>query len=1315
MASPTITTSGNIISDDFVEILREPEFRHEALRRESFAMPGKTPPKSVDEDMAACYELLRERWEAIRAEVATYDLPTLRSRWIMPLLHALDYDPIYLQANIVVGDGADAPSFNLSHRGGKTENAPITHTVPWGQDLDAKPSSPRGARSPHDTLQRFLNVSSGDHWALLTNGRRLRILRDFHHSLTKGYVECDLEGLLESGDIGDFRALYRLAHASRFMQDEEGLSPLERCHSSSRETGVEVGKKLRNQVKEAIEILGNGFLTGELMARLQQDADACRAYYREILHLIYRLLFLFFVEQKGWAPMRSPLYVESYSVSGLRDRATDPNAARDEHHDLWEGLKITFRLVREGFEFPDGQVPAYGGQLFDDRHFAILNGTPLRNCDLLAAIHRLCLFERQKVLHRINYARLQIDALGSVYESLLDYTPRVLPKPEAIDGRECPAGSFVLDPRGTARKTSGSYYTDRRLVAQLIDSALRPVMADRLVGARSTREKERALLSITVCDPACGSAAFLVAAMDALGEELASVRAGDEQPSDHHLRQAKRDVLQNCIFGVDLNPMAAELAKVSLWIAAAMPDLPLNFLDNHIKCGNSLIGAPLDHRPSEVPDEAFRPVTGDDRRVAQAVRTRNREERSGQKTIDFGPPEPIGAEDAAAYQDMITLPERVPGEVEEKQRKYERWRASEAFRRQKLECDVWCSAFFWPLTNSHGWLPTTANYVRVLREPSSIPPEVREQIEQLAERHGFFHWRLEYPAIFARGGFDCILGNPPWEQVKVNEREWFAGKVAEIADEDSAPARDRKIKALAQTQPALYESWLDALLASENVGKFVRGCQRFPLTGCGDLNTYPLFTEHAFSALSSKSRVGMVVKTGLLVNETWAGFVRRLLQNGHIVHAFDFVNTRGLFPGLAPPERFTLLALTSHGEPTRPTRMAFLCESVDELSEPERVYELSSSEVLAVNPNTGTLPQFCRARDAAVTARIYSRVPVLRHIEPDTNPWGIRYHRMFDMKNDAARFVDNTLEPLLEAGWELGGDGIFRRADERMLPLYEAKLFDCYDHRHGTFEGVPRTRRFVRKATPSRPTAANKTNPCYEVMARYWVHEDDFSEKTRELHWEHDWVFALQDITRSTTMQQSAVGTIVPWSPLSNACPALLFDTEDRPRTALLFAAVFTSLPFDYVVRQKLAGAHLNLFVIEQLAAPTPEHFDRPFRIDGRDVAAGDLVGQCALELLCVTHSLMPFGRHFGRTDPYAWDEEHRFRLRRAVDALMANLYGMSRDEFDYALSVFRIINEQDMKHHGRLRTWEMCLEYYDCIQRGEMLPDMVPTPPLRL
>jgi len=664
-----ITTSGGLISAAFIENIRGPVSRQRGVEPESFALPWAAPPKTpaaLEETIATAWELLLERWDAVHNDLPMMNVSEVRSRWLLPLFELLDFDPVYLRSDTVL-DEAGKLRYPLSHRGWDSQGpggmGPVLHSVAPSQDLDGRMAAGRDikAKSPHDMLQAFLNASPADLWAVLSNGIFLRLLRDYHHTFTRGYVQFDLESIFETRNYGDFRALYRLCHASRFIplpspsgrgaggeggQGGEGGMPLEQFYKDSIATGIKVGEDLRGQVRQAIETLGNGFLDGELIRLFtgQSTSNApsslIHQYYAEILHVIYRILFLLFAEQRGMLPGRNSLYAESYSIAALRARAEGDiplkmtGEARFAHADLWHGLKVTFRMVREGV--PDLGLFGYDGVLFDKDQTPMLNSThTIRNSDLLRAIRALTLIERERVLQRISYADLGVEELGSIYESLLDYTPRVTAGPENVDGREIPAHTFFLDPRGSERKTTGSYYTHPSLVNELIKSALLPVARDRLAAAglpvieedaigeataglltdyagltgEQCAAGEAALLSVKVCDPAAGSGHFLVKANNALGAELARVRTGDEYPTEAEIQAARRDVLAHCIYAVDVNPMAVELCKVSLWINASVADKPLSFLDHHIKCGNSLIGATPELMDKGVPYEALPPAS----------------------------------------------------------------------------------------------------------------------------------------------------------------------------------------------------------------------------------------------------------------------------------------------------------------------------------------------------------------------------------------------------------------------------------------------------------------------------------------------------------------------------------------------------------------------------------------------------------------------------------------------------------------------------------------------------------------------------------
>jgi hypothetical protein len=405
-----ITTSGGLITAAFIENIRELDTRQRGTEPESFRVSRPVRSRAaLEDDIAAAWELALERWDAIHDEIRMMDVSQVRQRWLLPLFSLLDFDPVYLRGDVVV-DEAGKLRYPLSHRGWERDEEPadgpvlhtvipVLHTVIPSQRLDERQGSGRGikAKSPHDMLQAFLNANHSpvDGWGVLSNGVLLRVLREYHHTFTKGYVQFDLEAIFETRNYADFRALYRMCHASRFIpqgEDEDALPPLEQFYKDSLAAGVKVGEDLRGQVRQAIETLGNGFLatSPDLIRRLQDDDALCRRYYSEILRVIYRVLFLLFAEQRGMMPGRDSLYAETYSIAALRDRAEDHLAhgatrgARFGHTDLWEGLKVTFRMVRDGV--PDLGVFGYDGMLFSENQTPLLDGRTVRNDDLLRAI-----------------------------------------------------------------------------------------------------------------------------------------------------------------------------------------------------------------------------------------------------------------------------------------------------------------------------------------------------------------------------------------------------------------------------------------------------------------------------------------------------------------------------------------------------------------------------------------------------------------------------------------------------------------------------------------------------------------------------------------------------------------------------------------------------------------------------------------------------------------------------------------------------------------------------------------------------------------
>jgi hypothetical protein len=671
--------------------------------------------------------------------------------------------------------------------------------VPPADDLD-RPSAYLTAdarrRSATSALQDWLNAGEDALWGLCSNGARLRLVRD-NASLTRpAHVEADLGRMFEGEAFADFAALWLLVHASRFGL--AGTAPsdcaLERWREAGHKEGVAARDKLRDGVEAALLSLGNGFLShpnnAALRERLRAGTLPLPELFGQLLRLVYRLIFLLAAEDRGLlhppdaAGTARRLYADGYSVGALRDRAVR-RAAWDRHHDRWEGLLVTFKALARG-EKRLG-LPALGG-LFEPDAVADLEGARLANRSLMEAIFRLAWLREPTGLVRVNWRDMETEELGSVYESLLELTPRL-----TDDGRGL-AFAEGGEARGHARKTSGSYYTPDSLVQLLLDSALDPVL-DRVEA--EAEDAAAALLSVTVLDPACGSGHFLLAAARRIATRLARARTGGAAaPADY--RRALRDVTRACIHGVDRNPMAVELAKVALWIETVEPGKPLGFLDANIRCGDALLGVfDLTALAKGIPDDAYKPLAGDDRETARHFATRNRSERAGQGSLDFeggGGRLPAASPMAGEAKALRAMPEDSPEQIAAKRKRYDAVRADPRRWSVRVAADLYVAAFLAPKT---GGVPenrntvtisTTAHVWDALAGRTVYGPLVG-RAQELAGEARAFHWPLEFPDVMAAGGFDVVLGNPPWERIKIQEQEFFAAREPEIAEAANAAAR----------------------------------------------------------------------------------------------------------------------------------------------------------------------------------------------------------------------------------------------------------------------------------------------------------------------------------------------------------------------------------------------------------------------------------------------------------------------------------------------------------------------------------------------
>ncbi|MCS4193524.1 hypothetical protein GGP50_001745 [Salinibacter ruber] len=1378
-----ITTSGGLLTESFIDSMRTPDTSRPHTGPGSFDVPWAETPntnRELEDEIAAAWDLLRERWDSIRKDVGhleELDKSATRQRWLLPLLQLLDFEPDFKRPDLTP-NGDEGLHFPVSHRGWDGgEEAPAAHLLEFGQDLEKRQGTGRGpkAKSPHDMTQVFLNVSEEDLWAILSNGRSLRLLRDYYHTFSKGYVEFDLESIFETRNYADFRALYRLAHASRFRPVEtdeyEEQLPLEQFHQTARATGVKVGEDLRPQVVGAIEHLGNGFLQGdpELIEELQGDPDAARDFYSEILQVVYRVLFLLFAEQRGLVPEADAelkeVYWSDYSLTALREKAEGNVPDRSDHTDLWHGLRATFEMVSEGAE-PLG-VFGYDGELFDLESGEYLLGRACDNAHLLRALQKLTLIEREGVQQRISYLDLGVEELGAVYENLLDFTPRVTEEPETIEDREVSAHEFILDPRGLERKQSGSYYTPDSLVNELIKSALLPVMRDRLadeglpvvgeddLGEVTTglleryadlSEEEReageeALLSMDVVDPAAGSGHFLVKANDVMGAEVARLRTGDEYPTEQAVRQAKRAVLARCIYAVDLNPMAVELCKVSLWINASVQDRPLSFLDHHIKQGNSLIGATPELLEDGIPYEAFptksKSRSGDDGETSKAFREKTKTERKESKE---GQGVQIGA-----FESAVTTEPRVAHEAgdfeqvaQEKPKQarqiYAEYEKDKERQQAKLEADMYTAAFFWPMPEGTDWAPTYGELFRVQREgPGAILEDQRERIQQMAEEYNFFHWHLEFPEVFGEngdGGFDVVLGNPPWEQIQLEEKEFFATKAPEIAAAPTASKRKNMISGLKEAENPLFGEYQQAQYFSEALGTYLKESGRYDLTAVGRINVYQIFAGLVRKVVDSAGRTGLVVPSGIATDYYTRDYFNTIVEERELVSLFDFENREKLFHGVDNRTKFCLLTLTGRGAPERSIDFSFFLTQPEQLSEENRHFTLTREELYTINPNTGTCPTFRSKQDAELTKKLYKSTPVLIEEESKRNAWDVSLKQgLFNMTSDSQIAEDR--EDLEERGCNSTADHRFECGDKEYLPVYEGKMVETYNHRSAD---ILMTDNPNRPAQPDSIDPEELTDPELLPQPIQWIDRQEVEGRIPG-YWHYSWTPTFKRVT-SPTNHRTVVGPILPYCAVSYTLIAAYSKVPDAPHLLCLPANLW-SFTFDFCMRNKLSQPSIPLYVVKETPVIEPGRYTsgllrhivpRVLELTytawdlaafGDDVwsEAGDAL-QSAIEAQWQSNANATDGGHRGKTPPewvehsdhadepfphppFMWDGERRRFLRAELDALYGHLYGLSHDELGYILETFPIVKEQDIEDFGDYRTKKLILHCFDQLEEA--------------
>ena len=1199
------------------------------------------------------------------------------------------------------------------------------------------------SRTAHGQILRYLSTAESEtdgdlHWGFLTNGGVWRLYDYRARPRATAYFEADLGGMLESGDDDRLRVFYLLFRRDSFvLRDGAVATFLDGALAEGRRYEEQVAQDLSSVVFEKVfpklvEALADA--SGESLPDVRHAA----------LIFLYRLLFVLYAEDRGLLPVNDSRY-DDY---GLRKRVRDDIAERAKNQDVFSSIATHYfdhlatlcRLIDRGDESIG--LPPYNGGLFAEDAAPLLESVRLPDAAIAPIVHDLSHAETDEGRRFVNYRDMSVQQLGSIYEHLLEQEPV-----RDDDGR------IAVRPNSYARKDSGSFFTPQELVDLIVDRTLKPLAEERLTAfeARSVELKRdrrpkperlaelhkldpaEAVLDLKVLDPAMGSGHFLVTAVDFLSDYIAELveyvpaipewldgeyesplvrrveairedilrRAGEsEWVIDDSLLtdQAiiRRMVLKRCIYGVDKNPLTVELAKVSLWLHSFTVGAPLSFLDHHLRCGDSLIGMRVQGSIEEL-----RRLSG---LFASSAIQHAENATAGMQLI-----EEMSDADVAEVRESAALFREVEATTATMRGLLDflcglRWLTAGMKRKERTEYESPLVDFLEQHSQDAYRLlslgPGSVDAVSPGSEETSASEfeALWSDARAVADREGFLHWEVAFPGVWhgwqdvrPQGGFDAVIGNPPWDRIKLQEVEWFATRAPRLALAPTAAARKEGILRLRNQGVPLVDEYDAAKERADRLGQLVRASGDYPLLGGGDINLYSLFVERAMGLVKPDGFVGLLTPSGIYADKTAARFFQSVSTTGRVGGLFDFENRKIFFKDVHASFKFCVLVFGGEERRFDETECAFFLHGTDAIKDPERCFPLAPDDFARVNPNTGTAPVFRTRRDAEITRRIYERHPVLvdRSQREEHRVWPVRYKTMFHMANDSDHF--RTAPELQAEGYYPVQGNRWKRGNEIYVPLYEGKMVQAFDHRAASVVVNPEN--LNRTGQTETATLVQHLNPDWLPTIRFFVDATHSNVSPGR-----GYVLTYKRITAATNVR-TMIAAMGPHAGYEVNANNILFPPESDMAAYYSVVSCLNSLPFDYIVRQKIQGVTLNWFIVEQLPVIAPRDYDRLFG----DTTARDLVRDHVLRLTYTAHDMTPFARDLGYDGPpFTWDEKERRHLRARLDALYFQLYGFDRDDADYVLSTFPIVRREDEAAFGSYRTRDLVLAYMNALAAGD-------------
>ena len=1092
-----------------------------------------------------------------------------------------------------------------------------------GTDLDRDRSN---GRTAVQQCWDYMNAVPGCEWGIVSNFSTIRL----YHK-TKGsqaYEEYTLRELRDPARFAEFYAVFERGGllTSALKQPPRAAALLQRTEKRQKEVGDELYESYRLQRLHLID---------HLMKIEDKSLDRAIATAQKLLD---RIIFIAFCEDRELLPEKC--LERAHGTLPAFSRVKNPR---------WHNFLGLFGMVDKGNEGTP-PIDRFNGGLFADdpeidnlelddepwtggfRSIGTYDFSEEVNVEVLGQLFERSITELEKLRVGGLFAlKANIEGNGGNGGGASKGKKKAAKssKAGADDGKS--SGM----PKSAQRKRFGIYYTPPAFTGLLVDRTVDAVVRDRFAALAQqhgvdpdSREPQDAsklraywsaclgsLKTVTVCDPACGSGAFLIRAYDALDAHYKAVvhglaGAGEDAERIAELEDSVPDlILSHNIFGVDLSKEGVEITQLALWIRSARKGKTLADLSKNIIHGNSLVSDPE--------------VAGTD------------------------------------------------------------------FEGRSLAVN-WADAF--------------PHVFAVASTGASASGAAKP-----AGRAG--------PKPMARGGFTCVIGNPPWERVKVQDREFFSLTDPDTAEAVSAADRKKRIAAMPKANPDLHASYLAAKDSAQKVLDYARGSGRYPLTGKGDVNLYMLFAELAQSLVAPDGMAGLLVPSGIATDDTTKDFFTGLMDDKRLVSLYDFENRDKVFEDVDGRFKFSALVFGGRERVNERADFVFFARDVEETSEvyKQRHIPLTAADMKLLNPNTRTCPIFRTRRDADLTKAIYKRVPILidQNRRKGGNPWGIKFLRMFDQTNDAEHFAEGKVWE--KKGYRLDGN-FYVKNKKRALPLYEAKMVQAFDHRAASV--VVDDENWVRQGQKAETTPVEHANPEFAVMPRWWVAEDAVAAVANGS--KRDWLLVYKDIT-SATNERTMIAAFTPWAAVVNSAPIKFTAEGIEPRREACLLGNLNAFVYDFVARQKVGGVHLNFFIVEQLPTLPPDTYEGKCPWSKKETLE-HWISERVLKLTCTAEDMIPLAnacqfkgnwppaeKGTDRSEPrsvarvHKWKEQERAELRAQLDAAYFILYGVNRPDAEYILSTFTGTGYVPPKDRGpdggawtRGGQGDMILEAYD-------------------